>query len=191
MNSLPDFSSCLSWSAQGHCCFQESCYNAFPTVFLLLNVQRTTRSTFLQCVLQKVALNMAHQKQNEFGSLNTTSAQGFPTPWGGKKRNKCILCGILKKKSKKKVVWKKRNKRKPKAENTHEIIHWPKDKFPFYYILMEKLYGWQQKYGVTALSCASLSSVSHQLPSGKRLIPNRSEQSYIFIILHFVSRTQV
>ena len=67
---------------------------------------------------------MAHQKQNEFGSLNTTSAQGFPPTRGGeKKRNKCILHGILKKKSKKVVVWKKRNKRKPKAENTHKIIH--------------------------------------------------------------------
>ena len=56
----------------------------------------------MQCVLQKVALNMAHQKQNEFGSLNTTSAQGFPPTRGGeKKRNKCILHGILKKKFKK------------------------------------------------------------------------------------------
>ena len=136
MNSLPDFSSCLSWSAQGHCCFQESCYNAFPTVFLLLNVQRTTRSTFLQCVLQKVALNMAHQKQNEFGSLNTTSAQGFPTPWGGKKRNKCILCGILKKKSKKKLLCGKKGiKGNPRQKihtklyigpktNSHSTIFW-------------------------------------------------------------------
>ena len=52
---------------------------------------------------------MPHQKQNEFGGLNTTSAQGFPPTRGGeKKRNKCILHGILKKKSKKVVVWEKK-----------------------------------------------------------------------------------
>ena len=48
---------------------------------------------------------MAHQKQNEFGSLNTTSAQGFPPTRGGeKKRNKFILHGILKKKIQKNLL---------------------------------------------------------------------------------------
>lgn len=86
VNALPDFSFCLSQSAQGHCCLQEFCYNAFPTTFLLLNVQYPTRSTFFQCVLQKVALNMAHQKQSEFGNFNTTSLQGYSLITWGEKR---------------------------------------------------------------------------------------------------------
>lgn len=70
----------------------------------------------------------------------------------GKKKINVYYMTYWKKNQRKLLCGKKRNKRKPEAENIHEIIHWLKDKFPFYYILMEKLSGWQRKYGVTALS---------------------------------------
>ena len=191
VNALPDFSFCQFWNAQGHCRFQELCYNAFPTVFLLLNVQHPTRSAFLQCVLQKVALNMAHQKQNEFGNLHTTSVQGFPpTPWGEKERNKCILHGTLKK-PRKAVVW-KRNKRKPKAEKNTGNYILPQRQIRIWFIF----WLWSSYKGgtrnldrVTVLSLYSTALSKHQLPLGKWLSPNTSEQSYIFIILRFVSVT--
>ena len=76
----------------------------------------------------------------------------FPHRHEGEKRKINVYYITYWKKPQRNLCGKKRNKRKPEAENIHEIIHWPKDKFPFYHILMEKLSGWQRKYGVTALS---------------------------------------
>lgn len=87
VNPLQIFPSAHCWMLNDIGIFRNGVNNPFPTVFLLLNVQYTTRSTFFQCALQKVALSMAHQKQNELGNLKATSVQGFsPHTMRGRKR---------------------------------------------------------------------------------------------------------
>lgn len=61
----------------------QSCSNCLPAIKCTVY-----KETALHCILQKVALSMSHEKQNKFGNLGATSAQGFLFPHheGGKRK---------------------------------------------------------------------------------------------------------
>lgn len=88
-------------------------------------------------------------------------------------------------------MW-KTNKRIPKTKKYMKLYFTLKTNSHFIkFCLFGGYAGCNRNMGwFTVLSLCSLVFNKHYLPLGKWLFPNASEESYIFIILHFVSMTQ-
>lgn len=189
VNPLPDFSFCSPLNTQRHWRFQELCYNRFPTVFLLLNVQYT-RSTLLRSPKRSLERGPAKAKWVWQSSRNICSGSFFPHHEGKEKRSKRILHGTLKKKIKESCRV-ERIRRKPKAEKNTWTYIVPQRRIHILFIfwLWSGLRGSNRNMGqiLKLFLCPPVLS-KHQLPLGILFSPYISEHSYIFIILHIVQQ---
>lgn len=111
----------------------------------------------------------------------------------GKKREiNVYYMAQIKKKKIKESCRVKGNKGKPRAEKKYvKLYSSPKTNSHFIYFLAVDTGGNGNMRQIARLSLCSPVLSKYRLPWDKRLSPNTSEQSYVFILLLFIPMTQL